>query len=122
MIELTDEAIQQLLYKQSKEGWKNIRLGITGGGCAGFEYIFDSVDHDGDSNDVFLDHGKFGIVIDKMSIPYLTGMTLDYVKEGLNEVFKFHNPKEASACGCGVSINFDMEKVDESKIFAVDLS
>ena len=122
MIELTDEAIQQLLYKQSKEGWKNIRLGITGGGCAGFEYIFDSVNHDGDSNDVFLDHGKFGIVIDKMSIPYLTGMTLDYVKEGLNEVFKFHNPKEASACGCGVSINFDMEKVDESKIFAVDLS
>ena len=122
MIELTDEAIQQLLYKQSKEGWRNIRLGITGGGCAGFEYIFDSVNHDGDSNDVFLDHGKFGIVIDKMSIPYLTGMTLDYVKEGLNEVFKFHNPKEASACGCGVSINFDMEKVDESKIFAVDLS
>ena len=122
MIELTDEAIQQLLYKQSKEGWKNIRLGITSGGCAGFEYIFDSVNHDGDSNDVFLDHGKFGIVIDKMSIPYLTGMTLDYVKEGLNEVFKFHNPKEASACGCGVSINFDMEKVDESKIFAVDLS
>ena len=42
MIELTDEAIQQLLYQQSKEGWKNIRLGITGGGCAGFEYIFDS--------------------------------------------------------------------------------
>ena len=61
-------------------------------------------------------------LLDKMSIPYLTGMTLDYVKEGLNEVFKFHNPKEASACGCGVSINFDMEKVDESKIFAVDLS
>ena len=122
MIELTNDAITQLLRKQTQEGWKNIRLGITGGGCAGFEYIFDSVDHDGDSNDVFLDHGKFGIVIDKMSIPYLTGMTLDYVKEGLNEVFKFHNPKEASACGCGVSINFDMEKVDESKIFAVDLS
>ena len=122
MIELTDEAIQQLLYKQSKEGWRNIRLGITGGGCAGFEYIFDSVDHDGDSNDVFLDLGKFGVVIDKISVPYLQGMTLDYVKEGLNEIFKFHNPKEASSCGCGVSINFDMEKVDESKIFAVDLS
>ena len=34
MIDLTDEAIKQLLYKQSKEGWTNIRLGITGGGCA----------------------------------------------------------------------------------------
>ena len=71
MIELTDDAITQLLRKQAQEGWKNIRLGITGGGCAGFEYIFDSVNHDGDSNDVFLDHGKFGIVIDKMSIPSL---------------------------------------------------
>ena len=49
-------------------------------------------------------------------------MTLDYVKEGLNEVFKFINPKEASSCGCGVSINFDLDKVDEDKIFAVDLS
>ena len=121
MIELTDEAIQQLLYKQSKEGWRNIRR-ITGGGCAGFEYIFDSVDHDGDSNDVYIDYGKFGVVIDKVSVPYLVGMTLDYVKEGLNEVFKFINPKEASSCGCGVSINFDLDKVDEDKIFAVDLS
>ena len=74
-------------YKQSKEGWRNIRLGITGGGCAGFEYIFDSVDHDGDSNDVYIDYGKFGVVIDKVSVPYLEGMTLDYVLEGLNEIF-----------------------------------
>ena len=124
MIEITDDAIKQILRKQAAEGWKNIRLGITGGGCAGFEYIFDSVDHAGDSNDVFLDFGKFGIVMDKVSIPYLNGMTLDYVKEGLNEVFKFINPKEASSCGCGVSINFDMSqvKVDEDKIFAVDLT
>tara|TARA_B100001113_G_scaffold287587_1_gene243253 strand:+ start:87 stop:455 length:369 start_codon:yes stop_codon:yes gene_type:complete len=121
MIEITDEAIQQLLHKQSKEGWTNIRLGITGGGCAGFEYIFDSINDAGDSNDVFLDYGKFGVVIDKISVPYINGMTLHYVKEGLNEVFKFINPKEKDSCGCGVSINFDMTKVDESKIFAVDL-
>ena len=122
MIEITDEAITQLLKKQTEEGWANIRLGITGGGCAGFEYIFDSINDAGNSDDVFLDHGKFGIVIDKLSIPYLVGMTLDYRKEGLNEVFKFINPKEEASCGCGVSINFDMKKVDESKIFAVDLS
>ena len=124
MIELTDEAIQQLLYQQSKEGWKNIRLGITGGGCAGFEYIFDSVNHDGDSNDVYSDYGKFGLVIDKVSVPYLVGMKLDYVKEGLNHLFKFFNPKETSSCGCGVSINFDLEEIqaEEDRIFAVDLT
>jgi hypothetical protein len=50
-------------------------------------------------------------------------MTLDYQKEGLNEVFKFINPKEQSSCGCGVSINFDLEqvKIDENKIFAVEM-
>ena len=123
LIEITDEAIQQLLLKQDKEGWKNIRLGITGGGCAGFEYIFDSTDSYDSDNDTFSDYGKFGVVIDKMSIPYLVGMTLHYQKEGLNEVFKFINPKEAASCGCGVSINFDLEKVaiDEKKIFAVEL-
>lgn len=123
LIEITDEAIKQLLFKQEKEGWKNIRLGITGGGCAGFEYIFDSVNHDGSDDDVSLDHGKFAIIIDKVSVPYLVGMTLHYQKEGLNEVFKFINPKEASSCGCGVSINFDLEQVevDKSKIFAVEI-
>ena len=50
-------------------------------------------------------------------------MTLDFRKEGLNEVFKFINPKEESSCGCGVSINFDLNKVetDEKKIFAINV-
>ena len=43
LIEITDEAIVKLLEQQKKENFKYIRLGITGGGCAGFEYIFDSV-------------------------------------------------------------------------------
>ena len=70
-----------------------------------------------------LDYGKFRVLINKISVPYLVGMTLDYQKEGLNEVFKFINPKEQSSCGCGVSINFDLEQVeiDKNKIFAVEL-
>ena len=94
LIEITDEGIQQLIKKQNAEGWSNIRLGITGGGCAGFEYIFDSCNDDGDDSDVTLDYGKFKVLIDKISVPYIAGMTLHYTKEGLNEVFKFINPKE----------------------------
>ena len=122
ILEITDEAIVKLLVKKEKEHFNYIRLGITGGGCAGFEYIFDSVDAK-DVNDIVIDFGKLQFVIDKMSLPYINGMTLDYIKEGLNEVFKFINPKEQSSCGCGVSINFDLEqvKVDESKIFAIEL-
>ena len=123
MIELTDEAIQQLLENQKRDGWKNIRLGITGGGCAGFEYVFDSSNDDGNADDIVLDYGKFNILINKMSVPYLSGMTLDFITEGLNKLFKFVNPKEQASCGCGVSINFDLEKVevDTNKIFAVEL-
>ena len=123
MIEITDEAITKILEKQAKEGFDAIRLGITGGGCAGFEYVFDKCNDIPSEEDVRLDYGKFGVVINKISIPYLVGMTLDYQKEGLNEVFKFINPKEQSSCGCGVSINFDLEqvKIDENKIFAVEM-
>ena len=121
MIEITNEAITKILEKQRKEKFDAIRLGITGGGCAGFEYIFDSCNDIVDDSLIRLDYGKFAVIIDKISIPYLVGMTLDYQKEGLNEVFKFINPKETSSCGCGVSINFDLQKVNEDKIFAVEL-
>ena len=123
MIELTNEAIIQLLENQKRDRWKNVRLGITGGGCAGFEYVFDSSNDDGNADDIVLDYGKFNILINKMSVPYLSGMTLDFITEGLNKLFKFVNPKEEASCGCGVSINFDLEKVevDANKIFAVEL-
>ena len=123
MIEITNDAITKILEKQAKEKFAGIRLGITGGGCAGFEYVFDRTDSLPSEEDVELDYGKFRVLINKISVPYLVGMTLDYQKEGLNEVFKFINPKEQSSCGCGVSINFDLEQVqlDKDKIFAVEL-
>lgn len=122
LIDITDEAIVELLRKKEKEKFTYIRLGITGGGCAGFEYVFDSSDV-AELDDIIVDFGKLKFVINKISVPYINGMTLDFVKEGLNEVFKFHNPKEKDSCGCGVSINFDLEQVevDKSKIFAVEL-
>ena len=123
MIEITNEAITKILEKQRAEGFEAIRLGITGGGCAGFEYIFDSCNDGISDEDVRLDYGKFSVLINKISVPYLVGMTLDYKKEGLNEVFKFLNPKETSSCGCGVSINFDLDEIreEENRIFAVEV-
>ena len=101
MIEVTDIAITKLISRNVK----NVRLGITGGGCAGYEYIF-AEDNIKDGDEV-LDYGKFNLLVDKMSQPYLSGMTLDYVKEGINEFFKFLNPNEQSSCGCGVSVQFN---------------
>ena len=79
---------------------------IIGGGCAGFEYIFDSCNDSVSSEDVRLDYGKFAVLIDKMSVPYLDGATLDWQQHGINEEFIFINPNEQSKCGCGVSAYF----------------
>ena len=106
MIELTDNAIQQFLLKTEQNGNDSIRVGITVGGCGGYEYVIDYADSVHDDDDV-LDFGKFLVVIDPISIPYLTGSTLDYVTEGLSSEFKFANPNVAMACGCGLSIVFE---------------
>ena len=106
MIELTDDAIQQFLIKTQEANNDTIRIGITGGGCAGYEYVLDyATEVNDDDNE--LDFGKFMIVIDPASKPYLAGSTLDYETIGINSQFKFANPNVQMACGCGVSIQFD---------------
>lgn len=111
MIEVTDTAIQKLIEKEV--GF--IRLGVKGGGCAGYEYFLEDTSNYINMSDKLQNYGKFTVVVDKESVPYLSGSTLDWVKEGLNEFFKIINPKEQSSCGCGVSIQFYEDLVSESK-------
>ena len=101
-IDITDSAINQLLLKKVDD----VRLGVTGGGCAGYEYVFKQDQQM--EGDLVIDYGKFRFLIDQVSIPYIDGMRLDYVYEGLNEFFKFVNPHEVNSCGCGVSVQFDI--------------
>jgi iron-sulfur cluster assembly accessory protein len=103
-MELTDAAIKKLILKTNEKRDK-IRIGVTGGGCAGFEYIF-AYESEINGDDHLFDYGSFCILIDAYSMPYLDEATLDYVVEGIQEQFKIINPKEVSSCGCGVSINF----------------
>ena len=110
MIEVTDTAIQKLIDK--KVGF--IRLGVKGGGCAGYEYYIEDASDYINMSDKLVDYGKFNVVLDEMSVPYLSGSTLDWIKDGLNEYFKIINPKEVSSCGCGVSIQFNEDLVSQS--------
>jgi iron-sulfur cluster assembly accessory protein len=103
-MELTNDAIAKLIEK-TKDGNDTIRIGLTGGGCAGFEYIFD-YESRVNSDDHMFDYGKFTIVIDALSLPYFKDATLDYIREGINEQFKIINPAEKSSCGCGISVQF----------------
>ena len=81
-----------------------IRLGVKTSGCSGMAYTLEFVDQTEDEDEVFESHGV-KVVIDPKSLAYLDGTELDFVKEGLNEGFKFNNPNVKDQCGCGESFN-----------------
>jgi iron-sulfur cluster assembly protein len=81
-----------------------IRLGVKTSGCSGMAYKLEFVDSTESEDLVFESHGV-NVVIDPKSLAYLDGTELDFVKEGLNEGFKFNNPNVKDQCGCGESFN-----------------
>ncbi|MCW9711084.1 iron-sulfur cluster assembly protein IscA [Avibacterium sp. 21-586] len=81
-----------------------LRLGIKTSGCSGLAYVLEFVDTLNDDDQVFEDHGV-KVIVDTKSLVYLNGTQLDFVKEGLNEGFKFTNPNVKDECGCGESFN-----------------
>ena len=81
-----------------------LRLGVRTSGCSGMAYKLEFVDNTESEDLVFESHGV-KVVIDPKSHAYLDGTELDFVKEGLNEGFKFNNPNVKDQCGCGESFN-----------------
>ncbi|OCG57737.1 iron-sulfur cluster assembly protein IscA [Gilliamella sp. Nev6-6] len=81
-----------------------LRLGVKTSGCSGMAYVLEFADVINDDDSVFEDkHVK--VIVDKKSLVYIDGTELDFVKEGLNEGFKFNNPNAHNECGCGESFN-----------------
>lgn len=81
-----------------------IRVGVRTSGCSGMAYKLEFVDEVDPSDTVFECHGV-KVLVDPKSLPYLEGTELDFVREGLNEGFKFNNPNVKDQCGCGESFN-----------------
>lgn len=81
-----------------------LRLGVRTSGCSGMAYVLEFVDAPNEDDVVFEDKGV-RVIVDGKSLAYLDGTQLDFVKEGLNEGFKFNNPNMTSECGCGESFN-----------------
>ncbi len=105
MITVTETAknkIKQLLKSRGKG--VGIRLGVKTTGCSGLAYTLEYVDEylsePGVTNFAQED---FVVLVDRKSLVYLTGLTVDWIKHGLNEGFEFINPNERDRCGCGES-------------------
>ena len=102
-VTLTDAAARHVNRYLSKRGkGVGVRLGVKTTGCSGLAYKLEYADDVAPEDIVFEGRGV-KVLIDPKSLPYLDGTELDFVREGLNEGFKFHNPREKDRCGCGES-------------------
>jgi len=102
-VTLTTAAADRVKSFMSNRGkGLGLRLGIKTTGCSGLAYVLEFVD-DVNADDEVFSIGGVNIIIDAKSIVYLAGIELDFVKEGLNEGFKFTNPNAKGECGCGES-------------------
>lgn len=81
-----------------------IRVGVKTSGCSGMAYQLEYVDASTPEDVQFESHGV-AIFTDAKSLLYIDGTELDFVREGLNEGFKFYNPQSKNECGCGESFN-----------------
>lgn len=79
-----------------------VRLGIKQTGCAGFGYVLDTV-KEPHKDDLLYENDGAKLWVPLSAMPFIDGTELDYVREGLNEIFKFNNPKAQHECGCGES-------------------
>jgi iron-sulfur cluster assembly protein len=103
MISITETAAKKIQSNLERRGHGiGIRLGVKTTGCSGLAYVLEYVDQvDPNDKEMFL--GIYRVFIDPKSFAYLDGMEIDYVRQGLNEGFEFHNPNEKDRCGCGES-------------------
>jgi iron-sulfur cluster assembly protein len=109
-VEVTDRAVAEI--KKAAAGRatvpKGLRVGIRGGGCTGFSYLFEWSDIDPRAEDKVLafEDGAVRVFIDPKSYVFLEGSTLDFATTLMARGFKWVNPNVKGTCGCGESVQF----------------
>lgn len=106
-ISVSEAAAEQIKSQLETRGTPEsyLRLGIKGGGCSGFSYVIQFEDNQPRDRDIVFNEHGVKIVVDKKSLIYLNGTTLDWEQGLMKRGFKFVNPNEKSTCGCGHSFS-----------------
>ena len=100
---VTDRAFERLAEIGAQAQGKALRVAVEGGGCSGFQYEIDldAVKDD----DLILNGNGESVVIDSVSLPFLTSAVIDFSEELIGARFVIDNPNASSSCGCGVSFS-----------------
>jgi iron-sulfur cluster insertion protein len=102
----TDSAATKVSTLIADEGNDNLKLRVyvTGGGCSGFQYGF-TFDEEINDDDTQVENGGVTVLVDSMSIGYLTGAEIDYKEDLSGSQFVIRNPNATTTCGCGSSFS-----------------
>jgi iron-sulfur cluster assembly protein len=117
MITISDkgaEKVHEFLASQEADvSMAGLRVGVRGGGCSGFQYQL-AFDEQREQDAVFESHG-LKLLVDRESLPYVSGSTIEYEESLQGAGFKVNNPNVVAACGCGSSFRV----ADEEQVSAV---
>ena len=104
-ISLTDPAADRVRsHLEARGHGVGLRIGVKKTGCNGFAYVVNYADTVTEDDRIFQDRG-ITVVVDEESLALIDGTEVDFIKEGLNEAFKFRNPNVSGECGCGESFS-----------------
>lgn len=105
MIQITEAAAKKINQNIERRGkGVGIRVGVRTTGCSGMAYVLEYIDSTPVTRDWFkYTHHGATVWVNGKDLVYMEGMTIDYVRQGLNEGFEFNNPIEKDRCGCGES-------------------
>jgi iron-sulfur cluster assembly protein len=104
MISVTEVAAARIKRALTRRGsGEGVLVGVKTTGCSGLAYVLEYVDNPNLHCVRHYDHNGVRVFVDPKHLPYIDGMTIDYVRHGLNEGFEFINKNERDRCGCGES-------------------
>lgn len=103
--------VKSLLTEQGKED-AYLRVWVAGGGCSGLQYGMAIDDGQPEEGDQILEHQGIKLLVDGLSLKYMSGSVVDFVDDVLGGGFKIENPNAVKSCGCGSSFSTDDETID----------
>jgi iron-sulfur cluster insertion protein len=104
-VAITDNAAKRIAFLMNQEGpGAKLRVEVNGGGCSGFSYSF-RFDNTVQGDDLVIERNGAVVLIDEMSLQFLSGSTIDFVEDLMAASFRVENPNATASCGCGTSFS-----------------
>ena len=101
-VTVTERAARRILEIAASEPATMLRVSVEGGGCSGFQYKFD-LERAAAADDIIVEQGGAKVLIDPVSLGYISGSEIDFIDDLIGASFRVKNPKATASCGCGTS-------------------